>query len=430
MLGGGAYLAANAGKDNDEMSVLEVSTDAVTTTDSFEQAEWGERMSLAHEIELDYGTMLWCNDPSVAVCLLPTDKARPLVKIGILTLGNGTCSTVLEQAVGSDEGFEVYDVRGNSNGLAWVEENILDNVWRVYTATLSGSMTLGEPTLAAEGGSDWEIPSLAAVGNRAFWQVLPKVNGAMSTSDSTLTSAPFGSTDTTVVYTSHGRMATPPYALQDSLVITPRANVTSIYYQLTHIDGESGQVLDTMTLPGSMKPLEAGYGQTGFTFTFDAIYNYGDGIANLGTYVPTVSVEPQPAEVGNEDEDKGGKSSGNNGGSGGKDADDTSEPTVRNNDSYSDVPWFCFNRTPTAAPAWCGGYFMVKSTSAVVGVDLDANCYFSSDVANGADDYGEYLASTGMQQSVVTYTNIDYTPISGDAQKLCRVRIWKPLENS
>ena len=33
-----------------------------------------------------------------------------------------------------------------------------------------------------------------------------------------------------------------------------------------------------------MKPLEAGYGNTGFMFSFDAGYQYGGGIASIGTY--------------------------------------------------------------------------------------------------------------------------------------------------
>ncbi len=86
-------------------------------------------------------------------------------------------------------------------------------------------------------------------------------------------------------YTSMGRMSTPVYAYKDGVVITPRANSGNIYYQLTYLD-QNDNVKDSICLPQNMKPLEAGYGDTGFNFAFDAIYNYGEGISNLGTYTP------------------------------------------------------------------------------------------------------------------------------------------------
>lgn len=87
------------------------------------------------------------------------------------------------------------------------------------------------------------------------------------------------------VYTSMGRMSTPVYSYKDGVVITPRAKSGNIYYQLTYINNK-GEVQDSICLPQNMRPLEAGYGQTGFNFSFDAIYNYGEGISNLGTYTP------------------------------------------------------------------------------------------------------------------------------------------------
>ena len=47
----------------------------------------------------------------------------------------------------------------------------------------------------------------------------------------------------------------------------------------------AGEALDTMAAR-VRKPLEAGYGNTGFMFSFDAGYQYGGGIASIGTYTP------------------------------------------------------------------------------------------------------------------------------------------------
>lgn len=83
---------------------------------------------------------------------------------------------------------------------------------------------------------------------------------------------------------------------------------------------------ESLTLPASMRPLEAAYVNGRFSFTFDSIYTYGEGLASLGTYAPVSN-------------DTGGQ-------------------------------WFCFDRNPLCAPAWCGGNLVVKSTRTVAGVNL------------------------------------------------------------
>ena len=78
-----------------------------------------------------------------------------------------------------------------------------------------------------------------------------------------------------------------------------------------------------------------------------------------------------------------------------------------------------------APPCWCGNYFIVKSTTAVLGIDLGGSRYFVLDVQEGADTYGEYLATTGTAATFVTYTNIDSNPIVGASRKVCSVRVWQ-----
>ena len=183
-------------------------------------------------------------------------------------------------------------------------------------------------------------------------------------------------------YTSMGRMSTPVYAYKDGVVITPRANSANVYYQLTYLD-LNDNVKDSICLPQNIKPLEAGYGDTGFNFAFDAIYNYGEGISNLGTYTPI----------------------------------------SKNNDEYKDLKWLNFSRNPSAAPAWCKNYFIVRSTMAICAVDLENQTYCVLDRPNASDDYGDYLASTGHCDNIVTYANIFDQPVTGEERKYCSLRI-------
>lgn len=372
--------------EESKVNALTVAKDAVLSSNDLEQAKASAYVTREASFHLPYGTLLWCNDDSVAACLLPGEDANPLTQIALLWLSSGNYPVVLEKAVGQAEGFNVFDVRATSEGVVWVECNVLAGTWRVYTATLSGDGSLGQPALADEGDADWDTPSITLVGNLAFWQVLPSASGEKSKEDSLLKKVAVGTEESSVVLSSHGRMATAPYPYVDSVICTPRADATSVHYQLTRVNASTDQVMDTMILPQSMRPLEAGYGATGFTFAFDAIYNYGEGIANLGTYAPQTS-----------------PSSGD----------------------YSSVDWFRWERNPSCAPMWCGNLLVVKSTTAVCGVDLAARKYFALTVENGAASYGDMLATSGMHDSFVMYSNVNSRPINGKAKKYCSVRVYK-----
>lgn len=392
--GAGVAIYQSQSSDDDEdssdsdVSYLEVSEDAVTSSESCTSIEAEDCLSLLGSYELPYGTMVWANDDAYAACLLPCETSSPLTQIGLLSLADGSYSVVVEEAVGTDEGFEIYDVRATSSGLVWTECDILDDAWRIYTAVLTGGVA-GAPVLADEGDTvDWDTPTIAAVGSYAFWQVVPKTSSDLYSEGSSFKRATMGASDASVIYTCRGRMATPPYGLADAVVITPRLDYSTVYYQLTLLDAATAEIEDTMTLPYSMTPLEAGYGETGFMFSFENIYSYGDGISNLGTYTPKTAVT---------------------------------------DGAYSDAPWFHFYRTPTAAPAWCGPYFIVKSTSQVCGFDFDTDEYFALELEDGCDDYGEYLASTGSRDLLVTYTNVDDDPIDGEARECCVVKVWTPI---
>ncbi|WP_270295258.1 hypothetical protein [Eggerthella sinensis] len=69
---------------------------------------------------------------------------------------------------------------------------------------------------------------------------------------------------------------------------------------------------------------------------------------------------------------------------------------------------------------------MVKATKQVVGINFDTNEYFQLDVKDGSDKYGDYLASTGTRNAVLTFANVDDKPLGGEAKKYCLVRVWTP----
>ena len=379
---------AVSGSDDGDVATLEVADDAVFTLDDIPAEnvlDDNGPMQLDGEYKFPYGTLVWATPGAAcAACLLPTESASPLTQVGLISLSDGSYDVVLDGPASQENGFDIYEARCDDAGLVWTEANCLSGQWRVYQASHNGS-SAGSPVLVDQGESDYEIPSIAVAGGKAFWQVLPDANGSASAEDSLLKSASFGQSDVAEAWRSTGRMSTPPYSTGDGIVITPRLDTSGVYHQLTMIDAQSGQVLDSLTLPASMKPLEAGYVDGRFTFSFDGWYSYGDGISQIGTYVPV---------------DEGDT----NGGS-----------------------WFRFGRTPTAAPAWAGPFLIVKSTKAVAGVDVASRTMFTLDCPDGCDDFGEYLATTGTSNTLVTYIGMPATDDDEDSGHTL-VRVWKYSE--
>jgi hypothetical protein len=387
----GASALSEASKSSSAISTLSVSSSQVFTLDDCTELAAADTFKLVGDYDLPIGTLLWANNESVAACLLPTAQASPLTQVAILHLGTGRYETVLEKAIGSADGFEIYDVRASEKGLIWTESAILEGTWRIYAAPFDSSFVLGTARMLEEGGDGWETPTIAAVGASAFWQTMPTATSSEAkTATARLKRAAFASGSGDVLWEAKGRMACPVYACEDAVVIAPHCAQSSSYYELVRISESTGQQTDAVVLPSGMAPNAVGYGPNGFSFCFDSIYSYGDGIANLGTYTPA---------------------SAHNSGSG-----------------YSGIPWFRFARTPKANPCWCtNDWFMVKSTQSVCAINLANKTYVAFGVESGCTDWGDYLASTGMNGTVVTVMRIDTTDTSETTTQKTQVRIWQPI---
>lgn len=357
-------------------------------------------IKVKQSINLPYGSLAWANSSSYIACLIPTDKAKPLATVDIISVSNGKKSTLINKAIGENEGFEIYDVRVTDQGIIWTEVNVLQEEWHIYCSQFDSNLNIN-PVLVDKGNQYWESPTIAASEGNAYWQVLPQSNKDKSKLQSTLHCVSFSNIKSdensytvnfdndsdidackNIIYKSNGRMSTPVYAYKDGAVITPRANSKLVYHTLTYLSS-TGDVRDSVSLPQNMKPMEAGYGDTGFNFAFDAIYNYGEGISNLGTYTP-----------------------------------------LQKTNDYNSVKWMNFTRDPSCAPAWCNHYFIIRSSMAVCMVDVTNQTYWVLDRPNASDDYGDYLASSGDCSNIVTYANIFDQPVTGEERKYCSLRIW------
>ena len=401
-IGGAAVAMNNANETRNEVESLAVSEGDVFTLDDCVEVPTKDVMTLIGEYKLPYGSLVWAGNDTIAACLLPTAKATPLVTAALLDLTSGNQATVLEEADGQSEGFEIYDIRASYEGAIWSEANILTGNWRVYVAQRSG-VDLLEHHLVDEGDASAEMPTLAAIEGNAYWQVMPVEPAEDAENpdegETQVKTVAFSKPKKVqTIYTAPGRCVTAimPANAEQGVIVTPRHPDARSHRQMLLV-GPGGDVLDTVTFPSRMVPMEACYGATGFAFSFDRIYNYGGGIANLGTYTPQAKPE---------------------------------------NAQYSNRSWFRFGRTPSMPPAWCDGWFVVKSTSAVVAIDLQSKRYTIFPTDNNAEIYGDCLASIGDNGTVVVFTNIDRTAAVQDNEKvseddkLCFVRVYTTNENA
>lgn len=434
-VGGGAYaLASGSGSTAEAAEAsLSVPEEDVFTTEQCEYVEDATGLiTLRTRASLPYGTILTACGDSVAACLVPTETADPLLQVGLLHLGSGNMTDALKSAVGSKEGFQILDARAHGGGLIWLESNLLTGQWRVYTTTLDGA-SVGEPAMAEERDETWQLPSLAVSDGFGWWQTAPK-----DSSDKTLSSAllriPFGypQDSAETVLESAGGFACDPAPAGTGIACAMKESRTGNTWQLIYVGDDSGEITDSLTMPSSMKPLDVSYGPNGFGFTFDSIYQVGGGISNLGTYTPADAISMTVAQAESDILDSmraeaAAKAK--------DDAEvqlteaDVAKAKAQAEDAvcelYSAAEWFRFPRSPVTPPAFTGNWVFVKSTNVVAAVNLTARKYVTITTESATQGYGEYLASSGTSSRMVTFANVDYTPMNGEQIRECTVRVWE-----
>ena len=70
---------------------------------------------------------------------------------------------------------------------------------------------------------------------------------------------------------------------------------------------------------------------------------------------------------------------------------------------------------------------MVKSTQSVLGINPEKRHYFVIDAPLGCANYGDFLATAGKADHIVTYTTIASS--KGDGSGVTRVRVFETAED-
>ncbi len=372
-LGGGALACAtvlgapavltgcSGGSDKGTPSTLEVSTNDVVTLDAFAEIEdptgYYEIKDIA---QYPAGTMLFASEDVTAAALLTGQTASPLSTCSLVNLEDGAMTPALERAVNHDMGYSIFAVRASKELLVWVESNYLTSDWMVYCATIANGKLTGQPVKLDEGNGEYDTPEIAAIGTAAYWIVQPAENGPRTTENSYLRVASGGSRSSDMI-TSEGRFNGGLSVSGQVLTAMPRAKASSgVYYELTAIASGSGSVVASQVMPHSFRPSNAIYMNNAFAFTIPASYDYGGGIANVGTYYPI---------AGN--------------------------------------AWLRLARQSLTPPGICNGWLFAKSSSRTVFIDTREEKYFVVNAPDGCTDYGDYSVCVGEVARVCNYATVN-----------------------
>lgn len=362
VLGAPAVLTGCSGNsDNGTPATLEVSTNDVVTLDAFAEIEdptgYFEVKDLA---QYPKGTMLFASEDVMAAALLTGETASPLSTCSLVNLETGVMTPAIERAVNHDMGYSIFAVRASKELLVWVESNYLTSDWMVYCATISDGKLTGQPVKLDEGNGEYDTPEIAVIGTAAYWIFQPAENGPRTTENSYLRVAAGGSRSSDLI-TSEGRFNGGLSVSGQILTAMPRAKASSgVYYELTAIAAGSGSIVATQVMPHSFRPSNAIYMNNAFAFTIPASYDYGGGIANVGTYYPMA------------------------GGS-----------------------WLRLARQSLTPPGICNGWLFAKSSSRTVFIDTNNQQYFVVNAPDGCTDYGDYSVCTGEVSRVYNYATVN-----------------------
>ena len=369
----GALAGCRKGKDGS--AGLMVSSSNLVTTDDFEEAWFDDVLSCDVDVELDAGTMAWGIDDQYALLMRTGEGAHPLNTLGLFNLQTGNDSSLLDQAIGADEGFDIYEARASSNLLLWTEVNYATYDWRGYCAPLDSSMGMGSETLYDQGPADFTPPLLCACGSQAVWTVSPNEEGAHAKDGSVVKARSLTEGGDRQLANPRGYLLAIPERSEGVVTTVTRADTDSTNYQLLAQRPESGEVVSQVIMPPSVRPMDAILLDGRFAFQIEASFSSNSAIAQMGTYF-----------------------------------------------DMGDGKYLRINRVPSCTPALHKGWFIAKSSKSTLCIDPAGKRYVVVDAPSHSLGHGDYLATSGACERFLVYSTV--TNENDTTQRHVQARVY------
>lgn len=361
------FLAACSGKDKDTASKdttgePQVLTDDSKIVDALEEYDSVDTtLTAAYTWNLPVGTVPFYSQGSWSAAMFAPESAAAPNSIGVFALSSGSPVTLHAKPV-SGTGYEFYDVRVGTGVFCWVEIDYSSLSWSLYAQAFADGQVSGDPQKIDHGNSNWEPPMFSPYGACVIWQKMPDSSGSKATSSSKCYLWNLIDGSKTTLYTSPGRFATHPRVSNDILTISPRVHEDEgTYYGMTALNlaDSSHARVDQLVLPSGVRPFEAAYVNETFAFAIEASYDGVGKLGNMGTFI------------------------GREGG-----------------------PFVYISREPAAGVCGKDTRFCLKTRSSTCVVDTDAQKYYVVACPDRSLDYGDYPASEGQTDNLVTFATI------------------------
>ena len=268
-----------------EPQVIKDDSKIVSITDEYEAVDID--LEPAASWTLPLGTLLYYCDGDYAAAMMAPASALHANTLGVLNLGDGSLTTLIEDPV-EGTGYAFYDVRAGDGVFAWVEMNFANASWKLYAQNLAVSSLTGNAVELDRGGKNYDPPLFAAYGSSVIWYKMPSSGGTKTSNDSYCYRQSPSESKPETIWKSTGRFASAPRVSDGILTISPRVhNDEGVYYGMTAIDLTDGNNTKRaqLVLPSSVSPFEAVYMGDTFVFSIEATYSGVGSLGNMGTYI-------------------------------------------------------------------------------------------------------------------------------------------------
>lgn len=334
---------------------------ATSITKSYEQKSMN--LEPAATWNLPLGTVLHAAPGIWHPALAQGDTAAHMIKACALSTQSGQLLDVITNAQNTNPSWLVFDARCSDKVFAWVELDTLTRSWVLYASPFADGALTGSITKLWEGDKNYEPPSLACWESCVLWQVMPSISGSKTSESSYCYLWETGNSHAEAKIESPGRFGASLSVSGDSAILCPRVNAKAgTYYGISAYDlrDKLGSQIDRLVLPQSVRPLYATRIADKFVFSIEANYSSGGLFGKMGTYI-------------------GG----------------------------ADGPYIYLSREPAAKVTGTkNGVYAIKSGSSYFVVDTNNNTFDILTAQNRALDYGEYPASDGECDTLLTFSTV------------------------